>query len=415
MNILHISNTDLAGGRFTGYYMQQVIGQSHNVEMAVWNKTSNNSKVHSLKSGPFLQLSDRIIQKLDRKLGLEGLIGQGGRSLAKRSYFKNADIIHLHLIHNDSFFSPLSLSKISRIKPVIWTIHDCWAMTGGCLYSFDCEKWRTGCKFPCPYPRHNSLFQHRIPNFHWHLKKHIYQNSNISLVVASEWMKNRVRNSPLLNNFQCDLIPFGIDLEMFCPRNKEDSRRKLGIWPNQKVIAFRDSGSNTDKFKGLKWIMEVLQMYEPKQPTCLLILQDGRAFRSLWPKYSVITPGWIDGEELAYALSAADIFLMPSIQEAFGLMAVESMACATPVITFEGTSLPDVINAPQGGLSVPARDSIALLNAISLLLENDELRIEMGKKARLIAEKEYSFELYVQRHLSLYEDVICQRQKNNFK
>jgi glycosyltransferase involved in cell wall biosynthesis len=147
-------------------------------------------------------------------------------------------------------------------------------------------------------------------------------------------------------------------------------------------------------------------MYKPQEPTCLLILEDGRAFQSLRPKYNVVTPGWIDGEKLSIALSAADVFLMPSIQEAFGLMAVESMASGTPVVVFEGTALPDVIKAPQGGLAVPAKDSVALAAAIQRLLEDDDLRNKLGQQARQIVEEEYTFPLYVQRHVSVYEDAI---------
>lgn len=409
MNILHISSTDLMGGRFTGYYMQQVLEQTHTVEMAVWNKTTDNPGVHSMRPSKWLRLPTAVARRCDDKLGLEGLTGWGGWALPFRDYFKRADVVHLHLIHNDAYFSILSLPMLSRMKPVVWTIHDSWAMTGGCLYSFDCERWMSGCTPQCPYPRRKSRLQQHIPflhYLHWQIKKWVYQRSDLSLVVASKWMQDRIQRSPLLHHLPCNLIPFGIDLETFRPRPKVESRKKLGIWPDQKVIAFRDNGLNTDQFKGLSWLMEALQMYEPKGPTCLLILQDGRAFRSLWPKYSVITPGWIDGEELAVALSAADVFLMPSIQEAFGLMAVESMACGTPVITFDGTSLPDVIKAPLGGLTVPAKDSVALTGAIQKLLEDDDLRDKLGKQARQIAEREYTFPLYVQRHVSLYEAVI---------
>jgi glycosyltransferase involved in cell wall biosynthesis len=405
MNILHISNTDLIGGRFTGYYMQQALGQIHNVEMAVWDRTTDNPGVHSMRPGRWFRLPTAIARRCDNKLGLEGLIGPGGWALPNQDYFKRADIVHLHLIHNDAFFSILSLPKLNRLKPLIWTIHDLWAMTGGCVFSFDCDRWLTGCGSRCPYPRYKSLLQHRIPELHWQIKKQVYKRLNLDLVVASKWMQDRVQMSPLLRHFPCHLIPFGIDLEMFRPRPKVESRKKLGILPNQKIIAFRDVGS-VDCFKGVRWIMEALQMYEPQGPTCLLILQDGRAFRSQWPKYSVITPGWIDGEELAVALSVADVFLMPSIQEAFGLMAIESMACGTPVITFEGTSLPEVIKAPRGGLVVPAKDSVALAGAIRKLLEDDDLRDKLGKQARQIAEQEYALPLYVQRHLNLYEDVI---------
>jgi len=225
-------------------------------------------------------------------------------------------------------------------------------------------------------------------------------------------MQDRVQRSPLLSRSPCHLIPFGIDLGTFLPRSKAESRKKLGIWPNQKVIAFRDVGLG-DRFKGVRWLTEALQMYEPPEPTCLLVLQEGVAFRPLWPKYNVITPGWIDGEQLALALSAADVFLMPSIQEAFGLMAVESMACGTPVVVFEGTALPDVIKAPQGGLAVPAGDSVALAGAIQQLLSDDDLRDRLGKQARQIVEREYSLPLYVQRHVKLYEKVIEHHHRGN--
>ena len=408
IQVLHVSSNDVAGGRFSGYAMVQS-GACNDCqpEMAVWHKISDNPYVHSMRPGRFLfRVSAGIARRCDDKLGLEGLTGLGGWALPFQDYFMRADVVHLHLIHNGPYFSTLSLPMLSRLKPVVWTIHDPWAMTGGCLYSFDCDHWLTGCAPRCPYPRRKSLMQHHLPALHWQIKKWVYKRSDLALVVASKWMQDRVQRSPLLRHLPCHLIPFGIDLETFRPRSKVESRKKLGIRPDHKVIAFRDVGLNRDRFKGLRWIMESLQMYEPHEPTCLLILQDGRAFRSLYPKYSVITPGWIDGEELAVALSAADVFLMPSIQEAFGLMAVESMACGTPVVVFEGTALPDVIKAPQGGLAVPARDSVALAAAIQRLLEDDDLRSELGGQARKIAEREYAFPLYVQRHISLYEEVI---------
>jgi glycosyltransferase involved in cell wall biosynthesis len=156
----------------------------------------------------------------------------------------------------------------------------------------------------------------------------------------------------------------------------------------------------------MRWLMAALKIYEPQEPTCLLIFEDGKGFKILSPKYSVVTPGWVEGENLAVALSAADVFLMPSIQEAFGLMAVEAMACGTPTIVFEGTSLPDVIRSPRGGLAVPAKDSVALAGAIKQLLDDDDLRSELAGQACQIAESEYAFPLYVQRHITLYEEVI---------
>ncbi len=406
MNILHLSSTDNIGGRFTGYSMQEALSPKHKVEMAVWNRTTSNPWIHSLKPNRLFRILINLIRKLDHNLGFEGLMGISGWILPEQDFFKRSDILHLHLIHNDAFFSVLSLPMLSRLKPIVWTIHDPWAMTGGCVYSFDCERWQNGCAAPCPHPRHSSVFQQKIPAFHWKIKKYIYQKSNINLIVASNWMKKRVEKSPLLAGLPCHLIPFGVDLDIFKPYSKVESRRKLGIDPNHKIIAFRDVGLEGDQFKGMKWLKESLELLEPKTPTCLIALQDGRSFQSLRSKYTVLTPGWIDGEQLALTLSAADIFVMPSIQEAFGLMAVEAMATGTPVIVFEGTALPDVIGINQGGIVVPAKDSSALAAAIKLLLENNDLCNKLGKQARYLAEQQYGLPLYIERHIRLYEQVM---------
>lgn len=409
MNILHINYSDLVGGRFTGYYMQQSLDNSYNVEMAVWNKSSQSSHVHLIPpSNPILRFVADKTMKLSSRLGLDGLIGTGGWILPNYDFFKKADIIHLHLIHGFSNFSILSLPKLCRLKPIVWTLHDPWAMTGGCEHSFECNRWLTGCSPQCPHPRCTSLFQHSAPYLHWRIKKKVYQQVNLTLVVASQWMQDRISRSPLLHHLPCHCIPFGIDLDIFKPKSKTECRKKLGIPSSHKVIAFRDSGLKTDKFKGLRWLLEALKIYEPKEPTTLLIFEDGKGFNDLSLKYNVILKGWVDGEDLVDGLSAADVFLMPSIQESFGLMAVEAMACGTPVIVFEGTALPSVIKAPHGGIAVPTKDSIALANAIKLLLEDNELRKKLSEQARLIAESDYTFTNYVQSHINLYKKVIEQ-------
>jgi glycosyltransferase involved in cell wall biosynthesis len=218
-------------------------------------------------------------------------------------------------------------------------------------------------------------------------------------------MKDRIERSPLMRHLPYRYIPFGIDLGVFRPRSKAECRKRLGIAPDCKVIAFRDVGLNTDLFKGMRWLMEALQIYQPKEPTCLLIFEDGKAFQGLSGKYTVATPGWVDGEALAGALSAADVFLMPSIQESFGLMAVEAMACGTPVVVFEGTSLPGVIRSPLGGLAVPSMHSGALADATGRVLNDDNLRHNLARQARQIAKSDYSLELYIRRHRELYEEV----------
>ena len=174
MNILHINSHDVYGARFNGYEMQKNIGSQHNVEMAVWVKVSSNSNVHIIPpNNRILKYLTSLIITLTARIGFDRLFGYAGFLLPFNNYFKKADIIHLHLIHNYTNFSILSLPRLSRKKTVFWTLHDPWAFTGGCEHSFDCDKWKTGCNPICPYPRSNSIFQNYAPFFHWKFKKYI--------------------------------------------------------------------------------------------------------------------------------------------------------------------------------------------------------------------------------------------------
>lgn len=407
MNILHISSTDLVGGRFNGFFMEKSLGGCHEVEMAVWKKQSRSDKVHYIPpSNRFFHFISDLFMKVSSRMGIDGLMGIGGYLLPFTQYFKRADIIHIHLIHGFSNISLLSLPMLGSLKPMVWTLHDPWAFTGGCEHSFDCNRWLNGCASPCPHPRLKALFRRQSPFFHWRLKRRVYQRTNVRLIVASKWMRDRVIRSPLMNHLHVDLIPFGIDLNIFKPLSKKSCKKILLIPDGHQVIAFRDPGLNSDKFKGMKWLMEALNKYNPTTPCTLIIFEDGQAFRSLSPKYNVITTGWLNEADLAIALSAADVFLMPSVQESFGLMAVESMACGTPVIVFEGTALPDIIKAPKGGYAVPARDSEALCESLKNILNDDKLRDNMSRQARIIAEEEYDVKSYLNHHIKLYQKVI---------
>lgn len=408
MRILHINYIDTVGQRFNGFRLSQKLKGTVVSEMAVWKKLSEETFVKQIPPNNRLSwlLWNRTMILFSR-FGLDRLIGFGGWILRKQPYFKSADIVHLHLIHNFSNFSIFSLPFITKLKPVVWTLHDPWAFTGGCEHSFDCNKWQNGCSVPCPHPRATSLFQKSAPSIHWKLKKYLYSKSNISLVVSSDWMFERVKKSPLMKGFNCVKIPFGIDFKQFKLLEKSLEKSKLGIPTNHKVIAFRDSGLKKDKFKGLRWLKEALELYEVNEPTTLLIFENGEDFKFLDNKFNVICLGWIDGEELVAALSAADIFVMPSIQESFGLMAIEAMACGTPVIVFEGTALPSIVKHGIGGLVVPSKDSISLAEGIFNLLNDNDLRLRMSVQARKIVEDNYNEEKYIESHLELYKEVIA--------
>mgnify|MGYP006103412501 CR=1 FL=1 len=404
MNVLHINYSDIIGGRFNGYYMLGRPNDTLNSNMAVWRKKSKRKEVYLLP--PHNKVLKFIIEKcirLGAKLGLDHLISIFGfLLLSKQKYFKAADIIHLHIIHGDTNLSVLSLPKLCKNKTVVWTFHDQWAVTGGCIHPFECQGVNQGCPSYCPHPRYKSLFKHKFPYYLWKIKKYCYARSDFNIIVSTDWMKQKIRNSPLINNKQITIIPFGLDVNFFQKKDKKSCRNKLGIPLDDFVIVFRDSGIEHDIFKGLKYVKEALQNINIDRSISLIIIEEGNGFENLSNKYNIIKTGWINSEELVNVFSAADVFLMPSLQESFGLMAIEAMACSLPVIAAEGTALPEVIGDNIGGLIVRKKDSNAIVQAILTLMNNLELTNQLGLSARKRVEELYTIEKCITTHKNLY-------------
>ena len=407
MNILHINYSDTIGDRFNGFYMLDYSDVDFNIQMVVWKRNSNNKNVHLIPPrNPLLKFVIEKIIHLGVKLGLDHLISIGGSFLLSRQeYFRNADIVHLHIIHGDTNISVFTLPKICKKKRVIWTLHDQWAITGGCIHPFECKGGMVGCPTYCPHPRYNSLFKHSFPYFIWKIKKKCYSKSSLNLVVSTNWMNDKVNKSPILKHKPLNVIPFGVDIAKFNRKDRNICREKLGIPLDDFVITFRDSGLKHDIFKGLKYIKEALLNMNVVKSISLLIIEDGHGFDDLSSKYNIIKTGWIKSEELIEVMSCADVFLMPSIQESFGLMAIEAMACKLPVIVAEGTALPDIIGHEQGGLVVPAKDSNAILNAISFLIEHPIYTQDLGKNARRRVEELFTIDKCIESHKKLYSEV----------
>jgi glycosyltransferase involved in cell wall biosynthesis len=240
--------------------------------------------------------------------------------------------------------------------------------------------------------------------FMWKTKKQIFENCNLELIVASKFMLELAKASPILSRFQHHLVPFGIDLDKYRPKNIEEKRKALGIYPGNTVIFLRASAS---PFKGVPFIKDAINKLTTDKPLTILTVDSKELFADYLGKHQLIDLGWVNDEsKIIDAYHCADIFLMPSTAEAFGVMAIEAMACGKPSIVFDGTSLPEVTFAPEAAISVPMNDSAALAEAMDRLIEDPAMRKEMGERARELADKHYSWDTHTQRVLNVYTDVL---------
>lgn len=406
MKILQIGNTDLIGNRFNGHDLNKsFLRQGLQSQHCVWDKQSNEPNTWQLSDFGNKRAINYLLSYIEKKTSLQSLLFPLSFKLLMDKRFKSADIVHYHLIHT-GYFNLASLPFLSHMKPSVWTLHDPWAMTGHCIYSYDCFKWKTGCG-NCPYLSTQFAMTKDRTALMWKIKKNIYHRSKIDIVVASKWMLNMAEQSPLLSKFKLHYIPFGVDLTVFKPSDTKEAKRQLGVMPGSLVICFRATNS---EFKGLSYIKECLRRLEFDQPICLLTFNDRGQMDEFRGKYQIIDLGWVNEDALTVkAYNAADIFLMPSTAEAFGMMAMEAMACGKPVIVFEGTSLPEVIMAPRGGISVPQGDVDALLAALKDLINNPGFRLKLGQSALDLSSQHYNFNTHVMKLLDLYRDVIGRR------
>jgi len=404
VNVLFITSSDLRGQQFNGYLLYDaLLKQGHDANMVVAEKLVDEPGIHQLPSLPSFwnKVNNKLIQ-YEQKEGLQATLPISSLPIYGQSYYRNCDVVHLQLIHASPFFSLLNIPYINQTRPIVWTMHDPWLTTGHCLHSLTCDRWLAGCgncpdlNLPIPVKKDRTAFN-------WKLKKWIAAHSKIHLVVTSQWMAQRVEKSPVLSQVPYSLIPFGVDTSIYKPVDKRLCRKMLKIPEDSYVLAFR---STRWIYKGLPYIQSALRKLKLDKPTYLITFDDVGCLDSIGDEYHLVELGYVsDRTKTAQALGAADVFLAPSLAETFGMMAIESMACGTPVIAFEGTSLPAVIHAPDAGVVVPYKDTDAFANAIQTLLINDDYRRQLSENALKVIQQEYTFDLYIKRHFDLYQSV----------
>ncbi|MCX7187245.1 MAG: glycosyltransferase family 4 protein [Methylophilales bacterium] len=403
MKILQVNGYESPGRRFNGLSITPLL-KKYGIESRhlIWEKDTKNQEVLTFE-GDWTRKLNRLANRVERATSLQSVLYPHAAQMMKMPAFKEADLLHLHIIHS-GYLSLSDLPKITKQKPTVWTLHDPWAMTGHCVYPFECKRWMTGCG-NCPDLGIHFPLLMDTTRFLFNYKRRAYRKSKFDVIVASKWMRDMVEASPLFEDVDIHQIPFGLDLNFFSPDAAPNARKRFGIPDDALVITFRAVDND---FKGLSYIIEALERINSKQPVCLLTFNSKGLLERFANRFQLVELGWTNDEELARdAFVASDIFLMPSIVEAFGVMAIEAFACGKPVIVFDGTSLPEVTFAPDVGLSVPMRDGEALFQALQRLIDNPIEREERGRKGREMAELHYGDDMYARRLAEVYRMVAA--------
>jgi glycosyltransferase involved in cell wall biosynthesis len=401
LNVLHISESDAAGGAGRAAYKlhRGLNGLGHLSRMLVGRKVTRDADIRPLKRNLVWRALDRASGQLLDLLSLQYVFYPSSFGVLADEWFRSADVVQLHNLHG-SYFGFSALPALTSRRPVVWQLHDQWGMTGHVAYSLDCERWRHGCG-ACPYLGEYPRLRRDTTSLLWRLKETAYDHSKLTLVVPSQWMSDLVAASPLLSRFNVRYIPTGIDLEVFRPGPQQEARRRLLLPLDRRIVFFAAANIN-ERRKGLHLLAEALRRLD--DPPLLLVAGSGTVARGIETRYLGTV---MDEEVLADAYRAADVFAVPTLADVLTQTAPESIACGTPCIAFDRGGVTDVVRHMQTGYSARFGNIDSFAEGLRTLLGDDELLARLGRRCREVAEQEFSVDVQVQRYAGLYEELVA--------
>lgn len=208
-----------------------------------------------------------------------------------------------------------------------------------------------------------------------------------------------------------EVIPNGVDVEKFQPKQASGNEDKSTIFFLSVLDEFH-------KYKGLDYLLEALKIVKNNVPDVKLIVggkgvlldHHQEMAASLGLKDNVEFAGFIPDEEIADYYSQASVFVLPSIsslQEGFGIVALEALACQTPVVTTDIVGVAHDLKQIKGGIVIPPRDTHKLADAITQILSDAQMQKEMGQRGRKLVQEKYTWKVVASSMEKVYKEILA--------
>lgn len=413
MKVLLVSNYDIKGGAARASYRLHKGLQSIavNSQILVNYKSSNDENVRLMPTklgenfkGIRAKLN-RLPLKVYPKLGQVIFSPQWvPDSLADEVAQINPDVINLHWVC-EGYMQIETLAKFN--KPIVWTLHDMWAFTGGCHYSENCDRYLDACG-ACP--QLHSTKDGDISRWIWQRKAQAWQNLNLTLVTPSHWLAECAKSSSLFEKYPVKVIANGLDPEIYKPLDRAQVRDSLNLPQNKQLVLFGTMQGTEDRWKGFPLLVPALQRLsksEWQDKIELLVFGSSEPENPIDVGFKIHYLGRLEDEALAKVYAAADVMVVPSRYEAFGQTASEALACGTPVVAFDVTGLKDIVDHHQNGYLAKPYETEDLARGIAWVLEDPDRHQKLCRSARLKVEEKFTLEVQAREYKNLYEEV-CQ-------
>ena len=410
MKILIINTSDISGGAARAAYRLHKALRTLGIEswMLAQNKVSDDYTI----IGPETKIQKaiaKIRQLLDQlpvkfyKYKTKTIFSPAWlpfSGIVKKINNINPDIVHLHWICGGM----LRIEDLVKIrKPIVWSLHDMWAFTGGCHYDEFCGAYKNRCG-NCKILNSNKSYD--LSTWIWNRKRKVFLDiKNLTIIGLSKWLVNSARESALLKNNKVINLPNPLDTNLFKTINKKIAREILSLPQNKKLILFGAINPLGDPRKGFKELKEAL---DKLKETNIELVVFGSSLPKSPPKFKYKTHylGQLEDDvSLVVLYNAANVTVVPSLQENLSNTIMESLSCGTPVVAFDVGGNSDMIDHKINGYLAKPFDIVDLANGIEWVLNHPNYE-KLCQNAREKVVKCFDSRIIAKKYIELYKEIL---------
>ena len=409
MKIVHFSKSDFRGATARGVLALHRALLAGGIESRFFAQEcflKETEQITSLEPELLTQLTQTTYfdNNLTNELASRFTLGFPSGGQMDASAVASADIIHLHDIKG--LFSPQTVARLLSLgKPVVWSLSDMWAFTGGCHHALDCVGYKNRCR-NCPQIKQDP---HGLPSLLLEKKRAFFSAPNLHPIASSNWIRECASASGVFGPTPLQHLP-PVAWNELPPLPKHEAKMQLGLDPEvfTLLVLCENTGREQRRCKGMKQLLEscshfnILPKLARQKKLCLLTLG---ALPEDWKlDYCTISGGdAANSKKLALFLSAADLAVLPHFEENGSLAVQEAAACGVPVIAMSGEGAEECIRDGVSGKLVPVGDLRRMAEEISYAALHQNMRAEWAKNSAstLLQGRADALE----RHMELYRQL----------
>lgn len=384
MRILHITTTRSGSTGSTATSLKSLLINRGEQFRIAYSEPDDNPLDGDIFIGN--RLDHKVHAFLSRLLGLQGYFSLLATKLFLRQIKDySPDLVQLGNLHANYINLPLLFKFLAQEKiPVVMILHDCWFFTGKCTHFTErkCEKWRQECHHcPALHEGNVSWFFDRTRKMFNDRMKWYKSLKSLTVVAVSEWERNLALQSPLFKSARVTRVYNWIDTAIFKPATQEEIQlvmTKYNLLSDKKYVVSVGSGWSAVSTK----TRDALR-FSSLLPDNYRLIVVGTADESVFPDPIVHIPYVSESFELAVLYSLSLAYIHFSVEDTFGKVIAEAMACGTVPVVFDSTACGEI--AGPYGLVVEPHDIPAMIDALQMAKE-----VERKKSVRSYAVANYA-------------------------